>query len=223
MKRKRKINKFKLFISILIFISFNLLLITKVSDYMYSSASASTNKLILVNKKNEVEKDYVPKDMVKIKARTTPNITKEETYMVKVAADALERMFAEAEDEGVHLYALSGYRSYSTQAGIYERNLEAKGLDYTSKYVAQPGQSEHQTGLAMDITNETYSLNSNETIEGSWLEKNAHKFGFILRYQEGKEDITGYNYEPWHFRYIGKKEAKEIFEENITLEEYVKR
>ncbi len=223
MVRKKRINKFRLFISIIVLVVFNITLISKVSEYMYKDVSASSNALMLVNKENNIKKDYEPQDLVKINVRTTPNITEEETYMAKTAADALKKMFAEAEDEGVHLYALSGYRSYNTQKGIYDRNIEEKGFDYTSKYVAQPGQSEHQTGLAMDITNETYSLDSNETAEGAWLEKNSYKFGFILRYDDGKEGITGYNYEPWHFRYVGKKEAKKIFESGITLEEYLEK
>jgi len=93
-----------------------------------------------------------------------------------------------------------------------------------AKYVALPGQSEHQTGLAMDVTSESanwgLSNNFGETNEGKWLKDNCYKYGFILRYPEGKEDITGYNYEPWHIRYVGKKVSTYIYTNNITLEEF---
>lgn len=216
-----RINKFKLCIAIVILVGFNIIIISKVSDYLYRP-QVKYNKLMLVNKENSISEDYIPDNLERIQVRCRPNITKEETYMVKEAAQALEQMFAVAEDEGIYLYASSGYRSYNTQKSIYERNIKASGVKYTNKYVAEPGKSEHQTGLAMDITNESYSLNSNETLEGKWLEENCYKFGFILRYEDGKENITGYNYEPWHFRYVGKREAGKIFNENLTLEEYVK-
>ena len=124
------------------------------------------------------------------------------------------------------MYCVSGYRSYATQNAIYQAKLKAAGLEYTSKYVAYPGQSEHQTGLAMDVTNEAgvqkpLTQDFGQSKEGKWLQANAHVYGFIIRYPAGKEGITGYNYEPWHIRYVGPDVAKIIQAQDLTLEEYL--
>ena len=105
---------------------------------------------------------------------------------------------------------------------LYSNSLIRKGKEYTQKYVAKANQSEHQTGLAIDITNSSRCFDKNSK-EAKWLADNAYKYGFILRYLEGKTDITGYNYEPWHIRYVGKKVAKEIYNNSETLEEYLER
>jgi hypothetical protein len=98
------------------------------------------------------------------------------------------------------------------------------GIEDASRYSARPGQSEHQTGLALDLASQsgkcTLSTCFKDTDEGKWLNENAWKYGFILRYPEGKEEITGYMFEPWHFRYVGKKEAKKIQDSGLTIEEY---
>ena len=134
-------------------------------------------------------------------------------------------MFKVALDEGnFRLYARSGYRSYKTQEGLYTAAVERDGKDQADKYSAMPGRSEHQAGLAVDITSEGMNYRLEEgfgaTPEGIWAAKNAHRFGFILRYPRGKEDITGYSYEPWHFRYVGEILAGEIFRRGLTLEEF---
>ena len=122
------------------------------------------------------------------------------------------------------LTAVSGYRSFERQREIYESNLAVKGPEHTRLYSAEAGKSEHQTGLAMDIS--TPSIHSGLTTdfeatpEGLWLRENAPDYGFILRYPSGKEGITGYAFEPWHFRYIGKIPAGYITARRITLEEY---
>ena len=111
-------------------------------------------------------------------------------------------------------------------AGIYVAEVFIEGEAAAGKYSAKPGQSEHQTGLAVDVSSESvdYLLSDDygETKEGKWLAENAHRFGFIVRFPRGKEDITGYQYEPWHIRYVGLTAAKEIHAEGITLEEYLK-
>ena len=122
--------------------------------------------------------------------------------------------------EGIILIGSSGYRSYKSQREIYMRDLSSKGEEYVSSYVAVPGSSEHQTGLAMDITNEANWI-TGESVEAQWLRDNCHRFGFILRYPEGKEHITGKAYEPWHLRYVGKKAAEEIYTQGLALEEYM--
>ena len=166
-----------------------------------------------VNKNRKISSDYEPEDLI------LPNVramnSKSSLYMRKEAALALENLFNAAEEQGLYLYATSGYRSYSTQKSIYNPY---------SGYSAPPGASEHQLGLAMDVTLSEYGsklyVKFGQSEEGIWLRENAHKYGFIIRYLEGKEDITGYNYEPWHIRYLGEDLAKELYETGITLEEY---
>ncbi len=168
---------------------------------------------VCVNQKRTLSSSYKPKDLV------LPNVramnSKSSLYMREEAARALENLFDAAEEEGLYLYATSGYRSYSTQKSIYNPY---------SGYSAPPGASEHQLGLAMDITLAEYGsrlyVKFGQSKEGIWVKENAHKYGFIVRYLEGKEDITGYKYEPWHIRYLGIELATELFEKGITLEEY---
>ena len=113
----------------------------------------------------------------------------------------------------------SGYRSGELQKAIYKIYTFLYGEDYVNKYVAVPGGSEHQTGLALDIGNRSNSFISSN--EAEWLAENAYKYGFIIRYPEGKEKITGVNYEPWNIRYVGEEIAEEIYGSGMTLEEYL--
>lgn len=144
------------------------------------------------------------------------------------AAAALKEMFDACKAEaGVTLVSVSGYRSYGKQNNIYRRKLRSvKGnVAKALEYVAPPGASEHQLGLAMDIgqkskTNLTSSFG--KTKGGQWARENCWRFGFILRYDAGWEEITGYSFEPWHFRYVGKENARKIHEANIPLETWLK-
>ena len=167
---------------------------------------------VCVNRKSTLSSDYKPTDLVLPDVRAVNSSNR--LYMRKEAASALEELFKAAEDENYYLYAVSGYRSYSYQKSIYNPY---------SGYSAPAGASEHQLGLAMDITlakyNGTLSVDFGNTKEGKWVKENAHKYGFIIRYLQGKEDITGYNYEPWHLRYLGVDLATELYEKNITLED----
>ncbi|MGG7618155.1 M15 family metallopeptidase [Bacillus coreaensis] len=183
------------------------------------------NVLALVNKMFALPDSYNPTDLVK------PNVsfsfgdqTIEKSLMRQEAAIALEKMFVEAKASGIELYAVSGYRSYERQRVIFDAEVKKSGEEKAAQVVAVPGNSEHQSGLAMDISAKSANLSLTEsfgeTTEGKWLAANAHKYGFILRYPKGKESITGYQYEPWHFRYVGVDAAQTIFEKNITLEEY---
>lgn len=177
----------------------------------------------MMNKERALPSDYVPSDLVKLEVPTVlPN--PEINQLRKVASDALTALFQEAKKEGFTLKARSGYRSYATQDGLYRSNVAKNGQTYADKYSARPGHSEHQTGLAMDITsssvNNQLSETFGETAEGLWVAQNAHRFGFIIRYPKGKESITGYNYEPWHLRYVGPTLAGEIFQSTLTMEEY---
>lgn len=121
--------------------------------------------------------------------------------------------------ERVKLNIVSGFRSYEYQEKVYSEYVKEYGVDKTDTFSAKPGYSEHQSGLALDICDDSDKFIN--TKENKWLQKNAHKFGFIIRYPKGKEYITGYKYEPWHIRYVGKKHAKKIFSKKLTLEEYL--
>ncbi len=149
----------------------------------------------------------------------------EKKQMRKEAAKALEDLFNAAEEESIYLFAISGYRSYARQKYLFDIRAERDGFEEANKLTAYPGQSEHQTGLAMDVSCQSVGFDLTEkfgqTVEGRWLKDNAHKYGFIIRYEKDTIDITGYSYEPWHIRYVGKDAAEEIYSRNITLEEYL--
>lgn len=174
----------------------------------------------IINKKHPLPEDYEPSDLV------VPNVaaTKDGLQLRKDAADALEIMFNAAEEEGIILKLGSGYRSYSTQNRIFNNYVARDGEDAANRYSARPGQSEHQTGLAVDLSDaSTANFLKNvfkNTEEGIWLKENSYKYGFVLRFLEDKEDITGYIYEPWHFRYLGTTEALKVYESGLTLEEF---
>ncbi|APH04729.1 M15 family metallopeptidase [Bacillus weihaiensis] len=187
-----------------------------------------TNVLAMVNKDYSLPSTYKPEDLV------IPNVEfsfgeaeVEKRYLREEAAHALEELFSLAKKDQIELFAVSGYRSYSRQQGIFNSEKEAKGEVEAMQAVALAGQSEHQTGLAMDVTSRSVNLEITEefgqTEEGMWVEENAHLAGFIVRYPKGKEEITGYQYEPWHLRYVGKEKATTMFEHQLTLEEYFNR
>ncbi len=125
---------------------------------------------------------------------------------------------AAASEAGLSMYVVSGYRSYSTQDGLYNRYVARDGQAEADTYSARPGHSEHQTGLAIDVNSVTYAFA--DTAEGQWLAANAHRFGFIIRYPKGKQEITGYAYEPWHIRFVGKALAPLVYDSGLCLEEY---
>lgn len=179
---------------------------------------------VIVNKKRNLPSDYEPSDLVEPNVKFSFSGDNPKKLMRKEAAKALEQLFAKAKDDKIELAAVSGYRSYATQKAIFDRNAKQKGEDEANKTSAHPGQSEHQTGLAMDVSSKSanYGLEQNfgDTKEGKWLKKNASKFGFVIRYPKGKENITGYTYEPWHVRYLGKELAQEIDASGLTVEEF---
>ena len=183
------------------------------------------NTLALVNKLFGLPGDYIPGDLVRPDVPFSFGEAKlEKSLMRQEAADALEEMFAGARNDGIELAAVSGYRSYGRQETLFNAEVNKVGEEKALQAVARPGSSEHQTGLTMDISSKTNNFNLDEqfgrTKEGVWLAHNAHKYGFVLRYPRGKEDLTGYMYEPWHFRYVGIKAATEMYENDWTLEEY---
>ena len=136
-----------------------------------------------------------------------------------VANTALQEMFAAAKTEGLELFVRSGFRSYTTQKNLYNKYVARDGQAQADRYSARPGYSEHQTGLSFDINKANSSFEG--TPEAIWLAENCYKYGFIIRYPQGKEHITGYIYEPWHIRYLGVDIATAVYNSGLCLEEYL--
>lgn len=132
---------------------------------------------------------------------------------------ALQEMFSAAAKDGLSLFIRSGFRSYSTQEMLYNNYVARDGKAEADRYSARPGHSEHQTGLGFDINKADSSFEG--TPEAIWLAENCYKYGFIIRYPQGKEHITGYIYEPWHVRYLGVDTATAVYESGLCLEEYL--
>lgn len=199
--------------------------------YLYKHDSETVENpydvLALVNKEHALPGDYTPEDLVipNVRYPFTDDLPKKQ--LRKIAADALEELFEASDEAGLELYAQSGYRSYDRQESIFTSNIEQHGEEEANNFSARPGQSEHQSGLTMDVTSPSVGfrleISFGETPEGTWLMDHAHEHGFIIRYPEGKEDITQYQYEPWHLRYVGVKVATKIYEDQITLEEYIEQ
>jgi len=187
-------------------------------EYTQTKASDTTKKeLILANKYNYLDKDYKPENIIEIPSRYAYS----DNYVPEEILNYYKEMFNAAEQDGVDLIISSAYRSYEEQEETYDYYKKQKGEEYAKKYASLPGYSEHQTGLAFDIlTTGVLTDDFEKTKEFEWLQENSYKYGFILRYPKGKENITGYDYESWHYRYVGKEAAQKIKKENITFDEY---
>lgn len=179
---------------------------------------------VLVNRQNPLDPpEYEPEDLV---YPEVPFYGPESAMQVRQeAAEALEELFAAGEDEGMYLGLVSAYRSFDYQRQIYAARHAEVGTEATDLYMSRPGYSEHQTGLAADvisIANPDCMLGEcfADTPEGQWVAENAHEHGFVIRYLEDMEDVTGYPYEPWHLRYVGEETATEVHAEGLTLEQY---
>ncbi|MDT9724733.1 D-alanyl-D-alanine carboxypeptidase family protein [Xylanibacillus composti] len=179
---------------------------------------------VVVNKQRRLPDGYYPDDLVVPNVPFSFSGESEKKKLRKQAAEALEQLFAQAEEDGIALRAVSGFRAFGTQQAIFQSNVQRQGEEEARRYSAYPGTSEHQTGLAMDVSSPSVNNALEDTLgateEGKWLAENAAAYGFIIRYPEGKEHITGYAYEPWHLRYVGKQVAQQIHEQALTLEEY---
>lgn len=174
---------------------------------------------VLVNKNNRLSPMYIPIDLEEVSTK----VAYDQKFLRHDARIAFEKLSFDALELGYHIVCVSAYRDYEYQKDLYKHYVDTKGLEYADKCSARPGHSEHQTGLSLDVmgSNMDYNLFLH-SVEYDWMSKNAHKYGFILRYPEGKEHITGFKYEPWHYRYVGKELAKIMYENNLTLEEYKK-
>ncbi|MBR2670151.1 MAG: M15 family metallopeptidase [Solobacterium sp.] len=180
----------------------------------------SINKF--VNKSYTIDSGYVPSDLRKVNVRSNSDQT-----LRAEAADALEKMMGAALDEGLTLKLLSGYRSYKEQVSLYNTYLNRYGKAKTATMDAYPGGSEHQLGLAVDLGNVSGKCELItcfvEYPTYTWLHEHAYEYGYIERYPQGKESITGIMFSPWHFRYVGIEEAKRIHDSGLTMEEFYGR
>ena len=174
---------------------------------------------MIVNKYYYLEKNYYYGELVKMDSKYD---NQNSNMLNSIAYEAFKKLVDQAEIEGYHIRNNSAYRSYDTQNSLYNNYKKNNGISYADKWSARPGFSEHQTGLALDVGVESkYSVGKFENSrEFTWMKENSYKYGFILRYPKGKEYITGYSYEPWHYRYVGVDAATYIYENNITFEEY---
>lgn len=189
------------------------------SETLEATYPAGNENLILVNKSHPVPEQYsidltTLRNGVQVDSRIYP---------------ALQQMFDDMRAQGIYPIVGEGYRTHAQQEQMMEEKIEAycaEGHSLSSakkmakKWVAEPGTSEHELGIALDINADPDSATTNDTVY-QWLASHAHSYGFILRYPQGKEDITGIDYEPWHYRYVGVKASDEIHKKQITLEEYL--
>ncbi|MBR4359539.1 MAG: M15 family metallopeptidase [Clostridia bacterium] len=178
--------------------------------------------ITLANRDHLLDSKYKPLDLVTVPVRRAQGT--EKMQLRQAASDAVSAMFQAAEEAGYTLYLKSAYRAYSTQKFMYNSRLEKLGRD--DGLVSYPGASDHQTGLGVDILNYAWTLKDGmnkqfaATAEAQWMEAHCQEFGFILRYMEDKEELTGIKFEPWHFRYVGKAAAAYIMENHLSLEEF---
>lgn len=174
---------------------------------------------VLVNKYHKLSSTFEPNDLEEI----NKDYSMGKQRLRKEAKEKFEEMCSDALKENIKIYAGSTYRSFSYQEGLYNRYVKQDGFDKAETYSARAGYSEHQLGLAVDIANGKWNFLSEDDIEYSYLIDNSYKYGFILRYPRGKEYVTGYMFEDWHFRYLGVELATKVHNSNLTYDEYVAR
>lgn len=175
----------------------------------------------LANRDNLLDGSYIPGDLVKVTAKHVSG-----TFQLRKAVnDALLTMFAAANEDGCTLYVKSAYRSYQTQRTMYYNRLEKNG-GKDDGWVSYPGASDHQTGLGADILNYAWTQKDGmnekfaQTAEAQWMAAHCHEYGFVIRYMDGKQEITGISFEPWHLRYVGPECAEYMMTNNLSLEEF---
>ena len=188
-------------------------------------ANLELDELILVNKQIALPADYQPSDLVEANIDFVDSTVGERRMLRKEAAQAIEGLMKGAKAAGIDLKGTSAFRSYAYLVNLFNAYVERDGKEQAMKYSAPPGHSEHQTGLAIDVSSASvnYQLTQSlgETVEGKWLANHAHEYGFIIRYQKEFEDETGYMYEPWHLRYIGMEHAKQVHALNQPYDRYI--
>lgn len=187
-------------------------------DQKYYTDTVITDEFshtMLVNKYYGLSEDFKVENLEKISSSYSMG----DYYLEKTARNAFEKMASDMKKKKLYILANSSYRSFKDQSITYQYYLKLNGKDYVDEYVARAGFTEHSTGLSIDIKARDYNYFKNSK-EFVWLQDNAHKYGFILRYPEGKEHITGFKYEAWHYRYVGVDIASYIYKNNITFDEY---
>lgn len=190
-------------------------------DYSYYTHTKKTPYLnkdyILVNKYLYLDSDYIPDNLESI----STNYSRSGMKLVSSAKEAFETLAENALKDNIKVIAMSSYRSYEYQVDLYNRYVKSDGVEAADTYSARAGYSEHQTGLCVDVYDGVVDYTNFEKSDAfEWMQENAYQYGFILRYPKGKEDITGYQYESWHYRYVGKEIATYIHQHNITFDEY---
>ena len=171
---------------------------------------------MLVNKYHALNKDYEVSDIVKV----STTYAYEGMKLNKEAYEAFKKLADDAKKEGYTIVILSSYRTYEYQDKLWTDRKNKSGIQKADAYAARAGSSEHETGLAIDVADYNNPVNFGEREAYTWMINNSYKYGYILRYPEGKEDITGYDYEAWHYRYLGVDLATKVYNEGITFDEY---
>lgn len=196
--------------------------ITGIPDVISTLTKDDGSKLVLVNKYYTVSKDYKPIDLVDIDGSLSTN---QGLYVKREAYDAYLKMLGDAKAQGLSFAICSAYRSYDLQTKLYNNSLAQSGAAFTNTRSAYPGRSEHHTGWAIDVTSASMGWGLSQKFanypDGAWINSHCSEYGFIIRYPKGKTHLTGYDYEPWHLRYVGVDVAKDITARGITLEEYL--
>ena len=196
---------------------------TKDIDFFYKKVKDIKNPdslMVLVNKLNRLQSNYVPHDLEQISLNYATN----NKFLRKEAKENFEKLSSDAKKIGYSIIAVSAYRDYDYQENLFNNYVKEKGENYALKCSAKAGHSEHQTGLSVDVMGSNNDYDQFEkSKEFDWMKNNSYKYGFILRYPKGKEYITGFKYEPWHYRYVGIELASTIFEKKMTLEEYFRK
>lgn len=194
-------------------------------DKTKHSLADPTSVWVVVNKKRALPSNYVPAQLVTPNIPLTGAAGSDNMRVSSVINSPLEQLVAGGKQAGYSLVLVSGYRSYATQTSVYNGYVNSDGQAIAETYSARPGHSEHQTGLAIDLGRADSKCQLDECLgnlpEGQWLAAHAYEYGFIIRYPKGKEQITGYSYEPWHIRYVGAELSNELRAKGIeTIEEF---
>jgi len=179
---------------------------------------------VVVNKGSALPSDYVPANLTVPSVPLRLTSSSSEMHVRADTAAALKTMFDAAKDQGISLMLASGYRSFSEQSAVYSSYVASSGTAKADTFSARPGHSEHQTGLAADIEPLSRACEVEQcfenTKEGQWLAANSYKYGFIIRYQKNTQNLTGYEYEPWHVRFVGTQLAAELYKDGQTMEQF---
>lgn len=197
----------------------------KAFDKTQHSINEPASLWVVVDKGRILPSAYVPDNLTVPNVLLRDSATSSNMHLRRDAARALEALFDGASEDKLSLRLASGYRSYATQTAVYNGYVRNDGQKAADDYSARPGHSEHQTGLAADIAPSSLKCQLDpcfaDTPEGRWVAANAYKYGFIISYPRNKKALTGYEYEPWHLRYVGKGLAVEIKKTGQTLEQFL--